>query len=105
VLSLETGYSRNYGSGVTYQAYFASPDLMFPAVVSDETQIKRKDYVFGIRDIGSAKAWPIKVFRTKPVINDRVGFKDVVRSRVAGHVAYWFAWDNYLGVESALYEE
>lgn len=155
VLSLETGYSRNYGSGVTYQAYFASPDLMFPAVVGDETQIKRKDYVFGIRDIGSAKAWPIKVFRTMPVINDRVGFKDVVligdpktrtvrayvrkpdeefkilkgqllsdhmqwtigedfliskngkekRSRVAGHVAYWFAWDNYLGVESALYEE
>ena len=23
--------------------------------------------------------------------------------RVAGHIAYWFAWDNYLGVESQLY--
>lgn len=155
VLSLETGYSRNYGSGVTYQAYFASPDLMFPAVVGDESSVKRKDYVFGIRDVGAAKAWPVEVFKAKPVINDRVGLKDIVligdaksrtvrayerkpdekfmisggqlstsqtqwkiaedfliskdgtkkRARVAGHVAYWFAWDNYLGVESALYKE
>lgn len=155
VLSLETGFARNYGSGVTYQAYFASPDLMFPAVVGDETQVKRKDYIFGIRDVGSAKAWPITAFRSKPVINDRVGLKDVVligdaktrtvraylrkadeeftisdnqlstqntrwgleedflisqdgkekRARVAGHVSYWFAWDNYLGVEGELYAE
>ena len=155
VLSLETGYARNYGSGVTYQAYFASPDLMFPAVVGNETQVKRKDYVFGIRNVGAAKAWPVEVFQEKPVINDRVGFKDVVligdtktrtvrayerkldeefkmkgdkllsqsvewirnedyliskdgkqkRARVAGHVAFWFAWDNYLGVESELYTE
>lgn len=154
VLSLETGYARNYGSGVTYQAYFASPDLMFPAVVGDETQVKRKDYVFGIRDVGAAKAWPIKAFIEQPVINDRVGLKNVVligdaktrtvrayerhedeifmqsergnltskagdwdlnedflvtkdeknkRSRVAGHVAFWFAWDNYLGVKSEIY--
>ena len=25
-------------------------------------------------------------------------------ARVAGHVAYWFAWDGYLGVESELYK-
>ena len=24
-------------------------------------------------------------------------------ARVAGHIAYWFAWDNYLGVKSELY--
>jgi len=156
VLSLETGFDRNYGSGVTYQAYFASPDLMFPAVVGDENTAKRKDYVFGIREVGAAKAWPIKTFQNTPVINDRVGFKNVVligdaetrtvrayergegeifsqtqggdlvsqagsweikedfliskagtkkRGRVAGHVAFWFAWDNYLGVQSELYGE
>jgi hypothetical protein len=154
VLSLETGYARNYGSGVTYQAYFASPDLMFPAVVGDEKLVKRKDYIFGIRDVGAAKAWPIKAFVSQPVINDRVGLKNVVligdantrtvrayerdqgetfaqseqgvlisktsdwvlnedflvskdgknkRSRVPGHVAFWFAWDNYLGVKSDIY--
>lgn len=156
VLSLETGYARNYGSGVTYQAYFASPDLMFPAVVGDETTAKRKDYVFGIREVGAAKAWPIKAFQNTPVINDSVGLKNVVligdantrtvrayergndetfmlseqgvltsktgdwdlnedflvskdgknkRSRVPGHVAFWFAWDNYLGVKSEIYSK
>ena len=24
-------------------------------------------------------------------------------ARVPGHVAYWFAWDGYLGVQSELY--
>lgn len=155
VLSLETGFSRNYGSGITYQAYFASPDLMFPAVVGDESEITRKAYVFGIRDIGAAKAWPIKAFTTRRVINDRIGSLNIVligdagsrtvrayerlenevfgfegeqlvtsgkgwlmeegflvsddgqekRPRVPGHVSYWFAWDNYLGVKSELYQE
>lgn len=155
ILSLDTGYARNYGSGVVYQAYFASSDLMFPAVVGDESRTKRKDYIFGIRDVGAAKAWPVETFASKPVLNDSVGFKDVVligdaktrtvrayerkaneffamrsgelktpesrwelkedfliskdgtqkRVRVAGHVAFWFAWDNYLGVESELYSE
>lgn len=156
VLSVDTGFSRDYGSGVTYQSYFASPDLMFPAVVGDESTAKRKDYVFGIRDIGAAKAWPVKAFEKQPIINDRVGVRGVVligdaktrtvrayerkgneafsklangflttankewsvqedfliskdktekRARVAGHVAFWFAWDNYLGVESELYQE
>jgi hypothetical protein len=24
--------------------------------------------------------------------------------RIAGHLAFWFAWDGYLGAESTLYE-
>ena len=43
VLSLETGHRRNYGSGVIYRDYFASPDLMFPASV-DQTLFRQKDY-------------------------------------------------------------
>ena len=31
VLSLETGYARDYRPGKPYGAYFASPELMFPA--------------------------------------------------------------------------
>ncbi|MEM9733447.1 MAG: DUF3179 domain-containing protein [Pseudomonadota bacterium] len=152
VLSLDTGYYRNYGSGVVYKDYFASPDLMFPTIVRDESQVKRKEYVFGIREFGAAKAWPMKAFEKEQVINDRVGQTDVVLignpktrtvrayerggrdfafadgalvsngkrwaitedalkgpknktlARVPGHIAYWFAWDGYLGVESALYD-
>ena len=152
VLSLETGHSRDYGSGVVYNDYFASPDLMFPTRVRDESRVKRKDYVFGIRAFGAAKAWPVEAFRKTPVINDQVGGTKVVLigdagtrtvrayesngltfaagsagkvsgpdgswlrtesfiigpdgrklARVPGHIAYWFAWDGYLGVESALY--
>ena len=154
VLSLNTGYSRDYGSGVVYRDYFASPNLMFPALV-DQTRLKQKDYVFGIRTFGAAKAWPVAAFGEGRVINDRVGQQEVVligdartRSvrayaregrtfeagvdrgrlsgpgglwrleeealvgpdgtrlpRVPGHVAYWFAWDGYLGVQSELYAE
>ena len=153
VLSLDTGYARDYGSGVVYQAYFASDDLMFPAVV-DERQHKQKDYVFGIRDVAHAKAWPLEAFAGSAVINDAIGPRELVLigdeatrtvrayerrgqvfeavdgdsdaliaadgtwqvgeeelsgpdgtrlPRVPGHVAYWFAWDGYLGAESELY--
>ncbi len=152
VLSLDTGYSRNYGSRVVYAEYFASPDLMFPTTVN-EAQLRQKDYVFGIRDVAASKAWPLEVFTGGAVINDAVGLREVVLmgdtetrtvraydrdgrmfeataernslrgpeglwkveeemlvgpdgtrlARVPGHVAYWFAWDGYMGVQSELY--
>ena len=154
VLSLDTGYTRDYGSGVVYNKYFSSPDLMFPALV-DQTRQQQKDYVFGIRTFGGAKAWPVTAFEGGRVINDRVGDLNVVligdrlgrtvraydrgalafeaaedptrvttggtvwtvgeealigpdgarAPRVAGHIAYWFAWDGYLGARSELFEE
>ena len=153
VLSLNTGHTRDYGSGVVYEKYFASPKLMFPTRV-DQTRHKQKDYVFGIRTFGGAKAWPVTAFEGGRVINDRVAGLNVVligdrlgrtvraydrgeqefssganpsqvqcggqiwtvgeehltaedgtrAPRIAGHVAYWFAWNGYLGAESELYE-
>ncbi len=153
VLSLDTGHRRDYGSGVVYAEYFANPDLMFPTR-ADESRLRQKDYVFGIRDVGAAKAWPLAAFADRAVINDAVGNRTVVlignaearsvrayerggRSfesaaeknrlrgpgglwqvteealrgpggtrlvRVPGHIAYWFAWDGYLGVQSELYQ-
>ncbi len=78
VLSLETGHRRDYGAGVVYRDYFASPNLMFPAIVRNEQQVKRKDRVFGIRDVAAAKAWPIEAFRDNKVINDAVGTRNIV---------------------------
>lgn len=152
VLSETTGYRRDYGAGVVYQEYFASPGLMFPAQV-DETQHKQKDYVFGVRKYGGAKAWPLSAFVDQKVINDGMLDTNLVLigeaatrtvrayergnrlfrfedgnllsddgqiwqisedgltsqsgmrlARVAGHVAYWFAWNGYLGAKSALYK-
>ena len=152
ILSLQTGHRRDYGSGVVYRDYFASDGLMFPTNV-DQRQHRQKDYVFGIREFGGAKAWPLKAFRDRRVINDAlrgrllllVGDEKTrtVRAfergaltfkatgdglistdgtrwqmteealvapdgrrlpRVAGHIAYWFAWNGYLGAESELFK-
>lgn len=152
VLSLETGHARNYGSGVVYRDYFASKDLMFPTNV-DQAKLRQKDYVFGLRLFGGAKAWPLAAFERRRIINDAVAGQPVVLigdaagrtvrayergdetfaadagaligsdgaewqvtedalvgpagqrlGRLAGHVAYWFAWNGYLGAESEFYE-
>ena len=76
VLSLDTGFRRDYRSGAVYNEYFASPDLMFPAVA--DGRLSLKDYVFGIQQFGAAKAWPLKAFARTPVINDSVGDLAVV---------------------------
>ena len=50
---------------------------MFPAALRDG-RLATKDYVFGVRAFGGAKAWPVDAFGDGRVINDRVGFVDVV---------------------------
>jgi len=153
VLSLDTGFRRDYGSGVVYNSYFASPDLMFPALVGDG-RLAQKDFVFGIRRFGGAKAWPLGAFAGGRIINDAVADFPVVLignadgrtvrayargdrvfqpadagmsdqdgghwdigeealsgpdgqtlPREAGHIAYWFAWNSYLGAESELFAD
>ena len=77
MLSLATGHFRNYDSGVAYREYFASPELMFPTQ-TDQSRLRQKENVYGIRLAGGAKAWPLDAFTTTPVINDRIGFSNVV---------------------------
>ena len=77
VLSLDTGFRRDYGPGVAYREYFASPELMFPALVKDQ-RLRQKDLIFGIRVPGGVKAWPLATLANGAVINDHIGFVDVV---------------------------
>jgi hypothetical protein len=77
VLSLDTGYERDYAPGRPYGAYFDSPDLMFPARVPG-TRLKPKDYVFALRFGEHEKAWPLSAFKGGKVINDTVGALHVV---------------------------
>ena len=72
VLSLETGFDRDYTPGRAYGDYFASADLMFPALVEDE-RLEAKDYVYAVRVDGLAKAWPLTEFEGGTIINDRIG--------------------------------
>ncbi len=77
VLSLETGFDRDYTPGQPYGAYFASDQLMFPALVPDH-RLPPKAYVFALRADGHQRAWPLDSFKDARVINDRVGDLDVV---------------------------
>ena len=154
VLALSTGYDRDYGSGVVYREYFSSSNLMFPTIV-DQSRLQQKDFVFGVRQFGAAKAWALTAFRDGRVLNDRiadtplvligdtegrtvrayergdvsfsagpddatltgaaqkwriteaalVGADGASLPRVAGHVAYWFAWDGYLGPKAELVKD
>ena len=77
VLSLFTGFTRDYRPGRPYGKYFASPDLMFPALVPDK-RLKPKDHVFVLRDGTNEKAWAVSTFAGGKVINDTVGTLDIV---------------------------
>jgi hypothetical protein len=77
VLALETGFQRDYRPGIAYHDYFSSPELMFPALIKDK-RLAQKDLIFGVRVPGGVKAWPLADFADGAVINDHVGFVDVV---------------------------
>jgi hypothetical protein len=77
VLSLDTGFSRDYGPDVAYHDYFNSKDLLFPAPVKDR-RLQPKDIVFGLRAAAGTKAWPLSAFAGGKLIQDKVGVVDVV---------------------------
>ena len=76
-MSLNTGFRRDYGPGVSYREYFASSELMFPELVKDR-RLRQKDLIFGVRVPGGVKAWTLATFADGAVINDHIGFVDVV---------------------------
>jgi hypothetical protein len=145
VLSLDTGFDRDYTPGRPYASYFNSPDLMFPAQING-TRLEPKDYVFALRLGTAEKAWSLNLSAEEMVLNDTIGDQDVVLvgdpdsrtvcayetdgitfaahgentqtlvgpddewriteaalispdnrqlARLPGHIAYWFAWQNF----------
>lgn len=78
MLSLDTGHRRDYGSGVVYRDYFASSQLMFPALGDQSRKLSEKDQIFGLRLTGGNKAWPLSKFTHNEVVNDQVGLVNVV---------------------------
>ena len=77
VLSLDTGFDRDYRPGRPYGQYFASPELMFPVVVRDR-RLDPKDRIFVLRDGEAEMAWALSLFAGGAAIHDRVGGRDVV---------------------------
>ncbi len=77
VLSLATGFDRDYRPGAAYGEYFASPELMFPAPRLDN-RLKPKEEVFALIVNGQPKAYALKHLRRNAVINDELGGEKIV---------------------------
>jgi len=77
VLSLDTGFRRNYTNGAAYSDYFNSADLMFPSWQQDTALIENKEMVFALRLGGEAKAYPLAAIILERIVNDRVGATNV----------------------------
>lgn len=78
VLSLDTGFQRNYTNGAAYSEYFNSSELMFPSWQQDTALIQNKEMVFALRLGGQAKAYPLAKIIPERIVNDRVGGTELV---------------------------
>jgi hypothetical protein len=79
VLSLNTGYERNYSNGGAYGDYFNNPDfVMFPVWQQDESQQGNKEVVFTLLLDDTPKAYPIDILITEVVSNDTLAETNIV---------------------------
>ena len=80
VLSIDTGYNRNYGEGVAYHAYFATDDLMFNTPYNDQ-RLQNKDEVLALRFKSSPReqlAISADFLKNTPVYMDKLGAQTVL---------------------------
>ena len=77
VLDIETGFRRDYGSGVAYADYWASSDLRFPAP-DGQGPLEVKDIVFTVRIEGETVAYPIDLLAERGWIEDEIAGRGVV---------------------------
>lgn len=75
VLSLETGYDRDYGEGVAYKSYFATDELMFEVPKLDR-RLKNKAEILALsfpRYSEETVAISAKFLQKNPIYADHIG--------------------------------
>jgi hypothetical protein len=78
VLSLDTGYDRDYGEGVAYRDYFATDQLMFPVPQSDR-RLDNKDEVFAlVGEDEAALALSSRFLAKNPLHHETFGDEELV---------------------------
>lgn len=83
VLSLETGFERDYTPGAPYGEYFASDDLMFPVAQRDD-RLADKAWIFGMRFGDAATAFSLEALQDAGLLNTTVGEQPAVLVAGAG---------------------
>jgi hypothetical protein len=75
VLSLATGYRRDYRPGAAYGKYFASPDPMFPVWkrAPEGEGLAPKAWLWAVQlEDGRRKAYPLDELLRRPILHDEV---------------------------------
>ena len=79
VLSLDTGYRRDYTNGGAYGDYFNNPNfIMFPVWQQDTSSQTNKEMVFALTINDTPKAYPIRLLIPEQVTNDTLAEQNVV---------------------------
>jgi hypothetical protein len=111
VLSLETGFNRNYNEN-PYADYYATDRLMFPVPENVKSRLRNKERVIGLAINGMAKAYPFSVLKKKGTpIEDEVGgttirvhydrktetarITDLQENLLPAVTVFWFAWQAF----------
>ncbi|MCY3733821.1 MAG: DUF3179 domain-containing protein [Chloroflexi bacterium] len=77
VLSIDTGFVRDYGPGVAYNDYFNSPLTWFNVRVEDD-RLAQKDNVYAVRVGEALTAYPIELLAQRAFAQDEVGGLPIV---------------------------
>ncbi len=77
VLSINTGFLRDYGPGVAYNDYFNSPLTWFNVPVEDD-RLAQKDNVYAVRVGEALTAYPIELLAQRTFAQDEVGGLPIV---------------------------
>ena len=77
VLDINTGFERDYGPGVAYRDYNASPRLMFPVPTGD-SRLPAKEVVVVVRVEEELTAYPVRLLRERSLIHDEIGGQPIV---------------------------
>lgn len=80
VLSLQTGYDRNYAEGEAYKDYFNTDALMFPVPLQDG-RLKNKQEVMVVRVPGYQKdpvAFSVEDLKPNAIVHEKINGQNVV---------------------------
>lgn len=80
VLSIDTGYRRDYGEGVAYRNYFATDELMFNTSQTDRRLPNKAEVLGLVFSDGAARPLAIAAAyaRRHPLLHERIGERELV---------------------------
>ncbi len=77
VVTLNTGYERQYVLGLPYGRYYGHSRTVVPVRFLDK-RVKKKELVYGLQFGESSKAYPLNELARQPIVHDQIDGKQVV---------------------------